>query len=125
DFLHPLGTSSHSVVANGLVFISGQTPLKPGGGPGEYAGPAIGNQVRQTVRNSETIVNDLGGTLEDIVKVTVYLANPSDYKAMNEAYREFFPAEPPARTIARLGAEVQGLLVSIDAIALYSPHPGG
>ena len=125
DFVKPLGPYSHAVVANGFVFISGQTPLKPGGGPGEYAGPAIGDQVRQTVRNIETIVKDLGGTLEDIVKVTVFLANPADYKAMNEAYRESFPTDPPARSIARLGAEVPGLLGSNDAIAVYAPHPRG
>ena len=125
DFVKPLGPYSHAVVANGFVFISGQTPLKPGGGPGEYAGPAIGDQVRQTVRNIETIVKDLGGTLEDIVKVTVFLANPADYKAMNEAYRESFPTDPPARSIARLGVEVPGLLISIDAIAVYAPHPRG
>jgi len=125
DFVKPLGPYSHAVVANGFVFISGQTPLKPGGSPGEFAGPAIGDQVRQTVKNIETILNDLGGALEDVVKVTVYLANPADYKAMNEAYRELFPSEPPARSIARLGAEVPGLLVSLDAIAVYSPHPEG
>ncbi len=123
DFVKPLGPYSHAVVANGFVFVSGQTPLKPGGTTGEYAGATIGDQVRQTVSNIETILRDLGATLEDIVKVTVYLANPADYKAMNEAYRDLFPSEPPARSIARLGAEVPGLLVSIDAIAVYSPHP--
>jgi len=122
NFVKPLGPYSHAVVANGFVFISGQTPLKPGGAAGEFVGPTIGDQVRQTVRNIETILKDLGGTLEDVVKVTVFLANPADYKAMNEAYRELFPSEPPARSIARLGAEVPGLLISIDAIAVYSPH---
>ncbi len=123
DFVKPLGPYSHAVVANGFVFISGQTSLKPGGAPGEFVGTTIGDQVRQTVRNIETILKDLGASLEDIVKVTVYLANPADFKGLNEAYREFFPSEPPARSIARLGAEIPSLLVSIDAIAVYSPHP--
>ncbi len=117
-----LGPYSHAVVANGLVFISAETPLKPGGTPGEFVGKDVGEQTRQVVRNIETILASLGLSLPDVVKTTVYLADPADYKAMNEAYRESFPEDPPARSVARFGAEVPGLLVAIDAIALYSPH---
>ncbi len=122
DYVKPLGPYSHAVVANGFVFISGQTGLKPGGAPGEYAGPTVQDQTRQALRNIETILKDLGLTLADVVRATVYLANPADFKAMNEAYKESFPEEPPARSVARLGAEIPGLLVTIDAIAVYSPH---
>lgn len=118
----PLGPYSHAVVANGLVFVSGQIPLKPGSQPGDWAGKTIADQTRQCVRNIETILKELGGTLEDVVKVTVYLTNPGDYRAMNEAYREFFPSEPPARSVARIGAEPTGLLISIDAIAVEHTH---
>ncbi len=121
--LTALGPYSHAVVANGFVFISGQSGLKPGGAPGEYAGPTVQDQTRQSLRNIETILKDLGLSLVDVVKTTVFLANPADFKAMNEAYKESFPEEPPARSVARLGAEVPGLMVSIDAIAVYSPHP--
>ncbi len=122
DFVKPLGPYSHAIVANGFVFISAQAPLKPGGQPGEFVGTAVGDQTRQAVRNLETILKDLGLTLGDVVRTTVYLANPADYRGMNEAYREFFPDEPPARSIARLGAEIPGLLIAIDAIAVYAPH---
>ncbi len=123
DYLKPLGPYSHAVVANGFVFISGQSGLKPGGHPSDFSGPRVQDQTRQALRNVETILKDLGATLEDVVKVTVYLANPSDFRPMNEAYAEFFPSEPPARSVARLGAEITGLLVTIDAVAAYSPHP--
>jgi len=123
DYLKPLGPYSHAVVANGFVFISGQTGLKPGGHPSDFSGPKVQDQTRQALRNVETILKDLGGTLDDVVKVTVYLANPSDFRPMNEAYAEFFPSEPPARSVARLGTDVTGLLVTIDAVAVYSPHP--
>ncbi|HLE45405.1 MAG TPA: RidA family protein [Thermoplasmata archaeon] len=122
DYVKPLGPYSHAVVANGFVFVSGQTGLKPGGAPGEYAGPTVQDQTRQALRNIETILKDLGLMLADVVRATVYLANPADFKSMNDAYREFFPEEPPARSVARLGAEVPGLLVTIDAIAVYAPH---
>jgi len=122
DYVKPLGPYSHAVVANGFVFVSGQTGLKPGGAPGEYAGPTVQDQTRQALRNIETILKDLGLMLADVVRATVYLANPADFKSMNDAYREFFPEEPPARSVARLGAEIPGLLVTIDAIAVYAPH---
>ena len=118
DFVRPLGPYSHAVVANGFIFVSGQSALKPGGMPGEIAGPTVGDQTRQCLRNIETILKNLGASLHDLVKVTVYLANPADFRDMNEAYKEFFSSEPPARSVARLGAEVPGLLVSIDAIAV-------
>ncbi|HTD81774.1 MAG TPA: RidA family protein [Thermoplasmata archaeon] len=122
-YVTPLGPYSHVVVANGFIFISAQTGLKPGGHPSDFGGGKVQDQARQALRNIETILKDLGGTLEDVVKVTVFLANPSDFRPMNEAYAEFFPMEPPARSIARLGTDIPGLLVSIDAIAVYSPHP--
>jgi 2-iminobutanoate/2-iminopropanoate deaminase len=53
-----------------------------------------------------------------VVKVTVLLARPELYKEMNEAYAEFFPGPKPARAIARLGVEIPGVLISIEAIAL-------
>ena len=118
----PLGPYSHAVVANGFIFISGQAPLKPGGAAGEFVGTTIQDQTRQVLQNIEAILKELGGSLEDVVKTTVYLVNPSDFKGMNDAYREFFPSDPPARSTARLGAEVPGLLLSIEAIAIYSPR---
>ena len=123
NFVKPLGPYSHAVVANGFVFISGQSGMVPRTQPPAFAGPTVQDQTRQALRNIETILKDLGGTLEDVAKVTVYLANPADFAGMNEAYKESFPSEPPARSVARLGAEVPGLLVTIDAIAVYSPHP--
>ncbi len=116
----PLGPYSHAVVANGFVFISGQIPLKPGNQPGDWVGNTIADQTRQCILNIESVLRELGGTLKDVVKVTVYLVDPGDYRAMNEAYKEFFPSEPPARSVARIGAEPPGLLISMDAIATQS-----
>src|SRR3970282_324240 len=65
---------------------------------------------------------ELGLGLKAVVKTTVFLVGPADFGAMNEAYREFFPAAPPARSTARLGAELPGLKLSIEAIAVYEPR---
>jgi enamine deaminase RidA (YjgF/YER057c/UK114 family) len=52
------------------------------------------------------------------VKVTVLLAQPERYKEMNEAYAEFFLGAKPARSMVRFGAEIPGVLVAVEAIAL-------
>ena len=120
-YVRPLGPYSHAVVANGFIFISAQTALKPGGRPGEFVGTTVSEQTRQVLRNVETILKELGGSLADVVRTTVYLANPGDFGKMNEAYAAMFPKDPPARSPARLGTETPGLLVAIDAIAVLNP----
>jgi 2-iminobutanoate/2-iminopropanoate deaminase len=109
---------SHAVIANGFVFVSGQIPVRPGGGPTEITGDTMQEQTRQTLRNVETILRAAGSSLERVVKVTVLLARPDLYKEMNEAYTEFFPGPKPARAMARFGADIPGVLVAIEAIAL-------
>ncbi|HEY5604933.1 MAG TPA: RidA family protein [Thermoplasmata archaeon] len=118
----PIGPYSHCVVANGLVFIAGQAPLAPGSKPGEWAAADVGGQTRQCLRNIGSILHELGLGLDTVVKTTVFLADPADFRPMNDAYKEFFPEEPPARSTARLGAEAPGLKVSIEAIAVYEPR---
>ncbi len=122
DHPKPLGPYSHCVVANDLVFISAQTPLKPGGAPGEWASAEVAGQTRQCLANIGSILEDLGLTLEAVVKTTVFLTDPKDFSAMNEAYKEAFPQDPPARSPAKLGIESPGLKVAIEAIAVYEPH---
>ncbi len=118
----PVGPYSHCVVANGLVFISGQTPLAAGAKPGAWAAADVGGQVKQCLRNIASILQELGLSMASVVKTTVFLTDPADFKAMNEAYKEMFPEEPPARSTARLGVDLPGLKVSVEAIAVYEPH---
>ena len=117
-YYQPLGPYSHVVKAEGLIFLSAQTPLKPDGSSKEFIGSDVKGQTRQVLENVKTLLEGSGSSLEDVVKVTVYLANPKDSGAMNEVYREFFPREAPARALARLGLEPPGLLVAIDVIAV-------
>jgi 2-iminobutanoate/2-iminopropanoate deaminase len=109
---------SHAVVANGFVFVSGQIAVKPGGSPTEVVGDTMQEQTRQALRNVQTILEAAGSSLDRLVKVTVLLARPDLYKEMNEAYAEFFPRDKPARAMARFGADIPGVLVAIEAIAL-------
>ena len=113
----PHSPYSHAVVANGFVFVSGQIPVRPGGGPTEIVGTTMQEQTRQSLRNVKTILEAAGSSLDRVVKITVLLARTDLYKEMNEAYAEFFPGPKPARAMARFGADIPGVLVAIEAIA--------
>src|SRR5579872_4914047 len=114
----PHSPYSHAVVANGFVFVSGQIPVKPGGAPTEIVGATMQEQTRQSLRNVETILKAAGSSLDRVVKVTVLLAHTDLYKEMNEAYAEFFPGAKPARAMARFGADIPGVMVAVEAVAL-------
>jgi len=114
----PHSPYSHAVVANGFVFVSGQIPVRPGGGPTEIVGSTMEEQTRQCLRNVKAILEAAGTSLDRVVKVTVLLARPDLYKEMNEAYAEFFPGMKPARAMVRFGAEIPGVMVAIEVIAL-------
>ncbi len=121
----PLGPYSHCVVANGFIFISAQTPLRPGGKPGEWAASDAAGQTRQCLKNIQSILEELGLEMDSIVKTTVFLSDPADFEAMNEAYKEFFRDAPPARSPAKFGINIPGLRVGIEAIAVYEPRQDG
>jgi 2-iminobutanoate/2-iminopropanoate deaminase len=109
----PAGQYSHAVVANGLVFVSGQGPADPSTNavPDGFA-----NQVRQTLRNVQTILRGVGADLKDVVKVNAYLSDVTRFREYNEIYKEFFTADPPARTT--VGSQLVGIQVEIDCVAV-------
>jgi 2-iminobutanoate/2-iminopropanoate deaminase len=110
---------SHAVVANGFVFVSGQIAVRPGGnGPLDLVGTTIAEQTRQALQNLDLVLRSARSSLKSIVKITVLLTNPEEYKEMNAAYAEFFPNNKPARSIVQLGVNIPGVLISIEATAL-------
>jgi 2-iminobutanoate/2-iminopropanoate deaminase len=75
-------------------------------------------QTRQALRNVQAILEAAGSSLDRTVKVTVLLARPDLSREMNEAYAAFFPGPKPARAMVGFGADIPGVLVAIEAIAL-------
>ncbi|MGH3144586.1 MAG: RidA family protein [Rubrobacter sp.] len=108
----PAGPYSHAVIANGFVFISGQGPVDPETGT---MPDAFGDQVRQTFRNVQTILEAAGSSLEGVVKVNAYVSDLTRFGEFNEVYREFFQSDPPARTT--VGASLLGFWVEVDCVA--------
>jgi 2-iminobutanoate/2-iminopropanoate deaminase len=107
---------SQAIKGNGLVFVSGQLGLAPGGS--EMVGPGVEEQTSQILDNLEAILTEAGTGLDRIVKTTVFLANLDDFQAMNGVYAERVGAVPPARSTVEVAALPSGALVEIEAIAL-------
>jgi 2-iminobutanoate/2-iminopropanoate deaminase len=108
----PAGPYSHAVVANGFVFISGQGPVDP---ETNTMPDAFADQVRQTLRNVQTILEAAGTSLDNVVKVNAYVTDLTRFQEFNEVYEEFFQQDPPARTT--VGASLLGFLVEVDCVA--------
>jgi reactive intermediate/imine deaminase len=104
------------VRAGSHIYVSGTTGIDPQ--TRALAGNSIQEQTRQALANCEAILRAGGASLEDVVEVGVLLTDPSDFDGMNEEYARWFPADPPARYAAKLGAEIPGLLVSIRMTAV-------
>lgn len=102
---------SQGVRAGSTIYVSGMVGIDPA--TGELAGSSIQDQTLQALRNCEAVLQAGGSTLSDVTLVTVLLARPDDFGGMNAAYADFFPEAPPARAVARLGPDLQGILVSI------------
>jgi len=116
----PRGTGAYSqaIRAGDFVFISGQGPLDPA--TLEVAGTTIEAQTEHTLRNLEAVAAAAGGGLDDVVKVSAFLASIDDFPAFNATYERIFSSSPrPARTTT--GAELRNILVEIDAV-LYLPR---
>ena len=107
---------SQAVKAGSQLFVSGTTGVDPS--TNELAGSSIQEQTRQALANCEAILQAGGATLDDVVEVGVLLADPADFAGMNEEWARWFPADPPARYAAKLGAQLPGLLVSIRMTAI-------
>jgi 2-iminobutanoate/2-iminopropanoate deaminase len=109
---------SQAVRVGNLIFISGTAGLDPA--TQKVAGPTIQEQTRQAILNCRNILSAAGATLADVVEVQALLARPDDFAGLNEAYAPFFPSDPPARSVARLGPELPGILVSIRMTAVLA-----
>ncbi|MDQ0189062.1 hypothetical protein JI721_10610 [Alicyclobacillus cycloheptanicus] len=108
----PAGPYSQAIKTRNRIYVSGQRPVDVQ--TGEMP-PDVSGQTRQVLENVKAVLEAAQATLDDVVKVNVYLANIEDFDAFNAVYREFFKEPYPARTT--IGAALRKILVEIDVIA--------
>ncbi|MDX1384592.1 MAG: RidA family protein [Thermoanaerobaculia bacterium] len=106
---------SHATIVGDVVFVAGTLGTRadpPGLVPG-----GVGAETTQTIRNIERILEEVGATLEDVAKCTVYLTDMDDFQAMNEAWMPYFGDHPPARAAVAVAELALGAKVEIECIA--------
>lgn len=109
----PRGVYSQAIVADGFVFVAGQGPANPQTNELELGD--IRAETQRTLENIRAILIAAGSSLQEVVRVGVFLADIKDFDAMNSVYRKFFPTDPPARTT--VGVQLPKIKIEIDCIA--------
>ncbi len=109
-----IGPYSHANKVGNMVFISGQIPLSSDGTVAE----GIEAQAKQCLENIKAIVEEAGGSLENIVKTTIFLTDLGTFTQVNEVYASFFKENHPARTTVEISKLPLGVGIEIEAIAI-------
>ena len=109
---------SQAVKAGPQLLVSGIVGIDPV--TGSLAGDTIQDQTRQALANCQAILQAGGASLDDVLEVGILLTNAADFVGLNEEYARWFPSEPPARYVAKLGVDLPGLLVSIRVTAFIT-----
>ena len=115
DAPEAVGPYSQGTTDGDLVFTAGQIALTADGDLLDEE--PIDVQTRQALENVKSILEEEGLNLQDVLKVTIYMADMDDYDAINAAYSEYFQDNPPARSAVQVAALPAGARVEIEAIA--------
>jgi len=109
-----IGTYSQAVEAGGVVYMSGQIPLDPS--TMEMVPGDTEAQVRRVLDNLAAVADAAGGSLDRILKLTVYLVDLGDFAVVNQVMEDYFQEPYPARAAVQVSALPRAARVEIDAI---------
>ena len=113
-----IGPYSQANVVNGFLYTAGQIPLDPV--TMEVVGEDAAGQTLQAMQNAEAILAEAGYKLADVVKATIFIRDMGEFANINEVYKDFFPADPPARSVVEVSRLPKDVLVEIELIAYRS-----
>ena len=109
-----IGPYSQAVACGNFLFTSGQLGLDPK--TGNFVEGGVTEQTEQVIRNLKAVLEKAGFSLENVVKMTCFLADMNDFAAMNEVYRKHFTSDYPARSAVAIKTLPKNGLVEIEAI---------
>ena len=113
-----IGPYSQAVKAGNLMFISGQIPLDPV--TGDLVSQSIEDQAKQVLENVKSICEAAGCSLDDIVKISIFLTDLSNFAVVNDMMKEYFSEPYPARATVEVSGLPLGVNVEIEAIVLIN-----
>ena len=111
-----IGPYSQAVVANGVVYTSGQIALDPASG--NLVTESFEAQAHRVFKNLDAVLRASGSDFSRVLKATVYLADLANFQALNTIYAEYFGTHKPARSTVGVAQLPKGAAVEIDLIAL-------
>lgn len=116
----PQGAYSSAVRTGDYIYVSGQGPIDPA--TNEFSVGDIKQETHLTLSNIKSILEGCGSSMREVVKCSVFLADASDFAAMNEVYATFWErGKYPARTTVQAVLVEPGMKIEIDCVA-YSPQ---
>jgi len=110
-----IGPYSQAVIAGGFMFVSGQIPINPSNG--EHIRGSITEQTQQVLENLSAVLSAGGYSLNDVVKVSVFLKSMDTFTEMGAVYKMFFESDPPAREAVEVAKLPLDFDIEISAIA--------
>lgn len=109
-----IGTYSQAVRVGDMVFVSGQIPLNPVSM--EVVGPDIRAQVTQVFKNLSAVCEAAGGSLRQVVKLSVFTTDLSEFPTINEVMAAFIDPPYPARAVVGVASMPKGVDVEVEAV---------
>ena len=113
----PVGPYSQAILSGDLVFVSGQIAIDPE--TSKVVEGGIEPQTAQVLENIKNILESVDLSLNDVVKISLFFSNISNYQAFNRVKNKYFEKDPPARTTVQSNL-MAGVLIEIDTIAEIS-----
>jgi len=112
-----IGPYSQAIQAGNFLFLSGQIPLDPVSG--ELVKGDIRQQARRVLENLKGVLESQNLSMEDVVKVTIFLKDMGNFNQVNEVYATYFPSSPPARSTVEVARLPRDADIEIEAIAFF------
>jgi len=116
----PIGPYSQAVIANGVLYCSGQVPLDPESG--ELVEGGIAEQTSRCLQSLEAMCREAGTRLTDAARIGIYLTDMSQFPKLNDVYATFFTEPYPVRTTVGVAALPKGAMVEMDATVPLEPR---
>jgi 2-iminobutanoate/2-iminopropanoate deaminase len=117
----PAGHYAQAIEHAGVLYVSGQLPVRPGEPPGGAPG-TIEAQTEQCLANVRAVLRAAGADLGDVLRATVYVSDVAHWPRVNATYARVFGAHRPARTVVPSGPLHYGYAVELDVIARVLPR---
>ncbi len=112
-----IGPYSTAVIHNGVVYVSGMGPIDPV--TNKMTASSIEEQAHTMFNNVKIILEELGSSMNEAIKVTLYLKDINDFAKVNEIYKGYFGPDYPARTTIQAGKLPMDFSMEVDVIAAY------